>query len=327
MLNHTSGFADIFIANYREDQLAFDTLDKKLSLLKNAPLLFEPGSDYKYSNYGYIVLGAILEKASNKTFSRLLSENIFKRISLNDTAFTVDKSDTNQSSRYSYSYAGSLNYVGVTEHPSPDGSIESTVKDVQRFYRGLFYSNSLLNNQNPIVRSAFAMDGEHWGAYGGGLGVSAAVEVELVNDVEVIVLANSDNLVAEFISQRVMSYLKTGTYEEVRPLEVNFAYSFYSENGKALFYKDFQNTHIEFGYSQFLGRTINELGMQLIRAQSWNEALDMFYYLASLYPDAPEVYDSLAFAFSKKGDANKALCTFKKALTLKPGFKSDYVSA
>lgn len=326
LLNHTAGFADIFIAEYREDQLAFDTLDKKLNLLIDTPLIFEPGSDYKYSNYGYIVLGAILEKVSNKKFTQLLSENIFKRISLNDTTFTVDESDKNQSSRYSYSYAGSLNNVGVTEHPSPDGGIESTVEDVQRFYRKLFYSNSLLNNQNPVVRNAFAMDGEHWGAYGGGLGISAAVEVDLVNDVEIVVLANSDNLVAEFISQRVMSFLKTGTYEEVKQLEINFAYDFYSDNGKDLFYSDFRGKYIEFGYSQFLGRTINELGMQLIRAQSWTEAFDIFYYLTSLYPDAPQVYDSLAFAYSKKGDTNKALSTFKKALTLKPDFKSDYVN-
>jgi len=32
LLNHRSGFADIFTAKYREDQLAFDTLAKKLEL-------------------------------------------------------------------------------------------------------------------------------------------------------------------------------------------------------------------------------------------------------------------------------------------------------
>ena len=32
------------------------------------------------------------------------------------------------------------------------------------------------------------MGGEHWGAYGGGAGVSAAVEVDLADDIEIVVL-------------------------------------------------------------------------------------------------------------------------------------------
>ena len=48
LLNHRAGFADIFTAEYRENQLAFDTLEKKLQLLINEPLLFEPDTDYRY---------------------------------------------------------------------------------------------------------------------------------------------------------------------------------------------------------------------------------------------------------------------------------------
>lgn len=109
--------------------------------------------------------------------------------------------------------------VGINEHPSPDGGIESTVVDVQRFYRALFYSNKLLKNSDAINRHLFAMDGSHWGAYGGGQGISAAAEVDLDTSYEIVVLANTDHLVAERISGRIHSYIKNGEYQPIRQLE------------------------------------------------------------------------------------------------------------
>ena len=194
LLNHRSGFADIFTAEYRENQLAFDTLEKKLQLLVGEPLLFKPDTDYRYSNYGYIVLGVILERTTKQSFEDVLKKNIFERIELKNTSFKVDNKAKHQSSRYSYLYDGSLVEVGVTEHSSPDGGIESTVKDVHKFYRELFYGSSLLDRSNPIVKEAFNMSGEHWMAFGGGTGVSAAVEINLVDGFEIIVLANTDKL-------------------------------------------------------------------------------------------------------------------------------------
>jgi CubicO group peptidase (beta-lactamase class C family) len=327
LLNHRSGFEDIFIAEYRENQLAFDTLGKKLALLKNRSLLFEPGTDHSYSNYGYIVLGAILEKVSKTSYEQLLNRNIFERINLNNTTLKVENAAKGQSTRYSYLYDSSVKEVGVTEHPGPAGGIESTVEDVQKFYRELFYGNKLLSQANPINIKAFAMGGEHWGAYGGGAGVSTAVEVDLVNNIEIVVLANTDNLVAEKISGRILSYIKKGSYETIKLLEMNFAYNYYKEKGRDKFYASFKDEYKKAGYSQFIGRVINELGMQLLEVKSWNEAFDIMNYLNSIFPNAPQAYDSLAFAHYKKGDLKKAEITFQKAQELKPGFKSDYISS
>jgi CubicO group peptidase (beta-lactamase class C family) len=326
LLNHSAGFQDIFVAEYRENQLAFNTLDKKLQLLIDKPLLFEPGSDHKYSNYGYIVLGAILEKVSAMSFENLLEKNIFKPAGLTNTSFDVAPSDKNQSTRYSYYYDGSLREVGVTEHPSPDGGIESTAADVQKFYRELFYGVNLVNNTSPLVRKAFAMDGDHWGSYGGGPGVSAAAEINLVDGIEVIVLANTDHLVAELISGRIHSFIKTGDYDEVTDFASRYAYSFYEQHGKEHFYKEFKEQYKLSGYKQFIGRTINELGMQLIKSQAWNAAFDMINYLVVTFPNSPQVYDSLAFVYHSKGESTKAMTTFSKALALVPGYKSHYVS-
>ncbi len=323
LLNHRSGLPDIFTAQYRENPLAFDTINKRLGLLLNTNLLFEPGAKEKYSNYGYVVLGAILEKVTNKTFEKLLHERIFSPAQMNNTSFKVDTNYQYQSKRYSYSYDNSLKEVGVTEHPGPDGGIESSIDDIHRFYRALFYSDKLLSRRNKDNRRFFKMDGERWRSYGGGLGVSAAAEIDLKNAFEVIVLANSDSLVAEFISQRIIDFIETGQYEAVKAKEVNFAYQHYL---KTKSFNDLNHQYKIAGYRLFIGRTLNELGMQLIREGKWPEAFDAFNYLKSLYPNAPQVYDSLAFAYYKQGNKEKAKATFKMAIALDAYFNSEYAS-
>jgi CubicO group peptidase (beta-lactamase class C family) len=324
LLEHRSGFADIFTAEYRQDQMAFDTLEKKLTLLRDKPLLFEPDSDYKYTNYGYVVLGAILEKLNKKPYENLLRKNIFDKVDLANSVFLPSHEDKNQSIRYTYNYAGELSEVGITEHAGPDGGIESTASDLQLFYRELFYGNKLLSREKGVLQEVFAVDGEHWGAYGGGLGVSAAVEVDLVNGMEVVVLSNTDNLVAERISGRILSFIKEGKYAPVRTLASNFAYQYYIGHGFEKFKDEFEFAYKIAGYESFIGRTMNELGMQLIRTESWDEAFDIFNSLVSFFPDAPQVYDSLAFAYYSNGESDKARNIFAKGLALKSDFVSDY---
>jgi CubicO group peptidase (beta-lactamase class C family) len=326
LLNHSAGFADIFVAEYRQNQLAFDTLDKKLKLLLDRPLLFKPGTDHRYSNYGYVVLGVILEKVTGKHFEDLLTNNIFNQAGMSSTTFKPNHSHRHQSKRYTYQFDSELRHVGVTEHPSPDGGIESTAVDVQRFYRALFYTDKLLRNSAPLNRTLFVMDGSYWSAYGGGVGVSAAVEIDLNNSYEIVVLANTDNLVAELISGRILSFIKNGEYATIRQLEKNFAFEYYKGNGKNKFTKYFQKVYNDSGYTQFIGRTVNELGMELLKTESWAEAFDMFEYLVSLFPNAPQVYDSLAFAYLSKGDSESAKRTFSQSIEIEAKFNSDYVS-
>ena len=324
LLHHRSGFADIFTAAYRENQLAFDTIDKKLELLKTAPLVAEPDSKFHYSNYGYVVLGAILEKATGQPFESLLKQNIFNRLRLQSSVYPYDKNATNQSLRYNFTHAGEQRLVGVTEHHSPDGGIEATVSDVLTFYRALFYSDKLLSPQQQTIREYFAIDGNHWAAFGGGAGVSTAVELDLENNYQIVVLANSDNLVAELISGRIYSYIKSGSYENIALPAHTYTWKKYQSMPLSAFKANFGILYKTDGYTQFLGRTLNELGMALVNNKQWAEAFDIFETLVALYPGAPQAYDSLAFAYFQKGDTKQAAFTFKKALAIQAGFSSDY---
>ncbi|MCW8109447.1 serine hydrolase [Alteromonas ponticola] len=326
LLNHRSGFADIFNAEYRQNPLKFDSLQKKLQLLLDDPLLFKPGTKQRYSNYGYIVLGAVLEKVTGQSYETLLKHNIFQPLKLRATSLYASKEDKTQSIPYTFLYNNTLEHVGVTEHPGPDGGIQSNIFDLRTFYRALFYTNQLLNPENPQVRAAFAMNGEAWASYGGGLGVSAAAEIDLKNQVEVIVLANTDQLVAERISGRIKQFIQSTDYADIMLPPENFAYSRFKQLDSANFYNDFDAEYNHHGYTQFIGKTINVLGMQLIKARKWEEAFAIFAYLVHLFPDAPQVYDSLAYAYFSNDQKDKAKEVFKQSLAIQADFQSEYVS-
>ena len=49
------------------------------------PLEFDPGTKFKYSNTGYILLGAVIEKASGLPYAEFMQRNIFDPLGLRDT--------------------------------------------------------------------------------------------------------------------------------------------------------------------------------------------------------------------------------------------------
>ncbi len=324
LIEHRSGFSGAFTAVYRADPLQFKTVSEKLEILKNEPLLFEPGTKRRYSNYGYIVLGAVLEKVSNKSFDTLLSEQIFQPLGLKNTSFMPDKDQPSQSHRYHYQFDMTQISVPMTEYPGPDGGVETTAFDLATFYRSLFFTNALVNQEHPAFKEIFNVKDQQWRAYGGGVGVSSAAEIDLKNERIIIVLANTDNLVAELISQRIHSFLTTNKSANVRALPTAFAYKFYQEHGNEKYQNAFQAAYKKEGYTGFIGRVINDLGMALIKKQQWQQGFDQFKYLIALFPKAPQAYDSLAFGYYEQGKIRLAQSTFAKALAIKPSFKSDY---
>lgn len=325
LLAHSSGFGDIFTAQYQSNRMAYDTIEKKLTLLIDKPLEFEPGTESRYSNYGYVVLGAIMEKVSSKSYSQLLQENIFAPLKLNNTHFVYREGIENLSRKYSFNYEGKQIYAGITEHPGPDGGLEADVYDVLRFYKALFNSDTLLSSASIItLQDIFDMHGNSWHSFGGGVGISAAVEIDLKSNLEIIVLANSDNLVAELISGRVFQFATSGNYPPARVNPNVFAYKIYSQNGLEYFNKHFSEEYEKAEYQTFKGRVINEVGMGLLTDKRYSKAIDMFNALVQLFPNVPQAYDSLAWGYAKGGDNKKALEAFVNAKALKPSFTSEY---
>lgn len=90
LLSHTSGIRDYWPQDYVPPvMLEPTTTDKIISQHASQPLDFEPGTQYQYSNTGYTIAGAIVEKVSGSTLMDFLTARIFKPLGM-ETVFDID---------------------------------------------------------------------------------------------------------------------------------------------------------------------------------------------------------------------------------------------
>lgn len=89
ILVHTSGIPDISEMPDFFPKLGKPTTPKEIiSRFVNKPLDFKPGTGWKYSNSGYILAGAIIEKVTGKKLGDVLSEQITAPLDLRRTGYT-----------------------------------------------------------------------------------------------------------------------------------------------------------------------------------------------------------------------------------------------
>lgn len=161
VLTHTAGLVDVF-----EVTQWFETWNKELSpqefvdIFKNEPLLSEPGTTYHYSNFGYAILGLIIEKLSGKTYSEFISENIFKPLEMNNS-YILKTNDINPKATIGYNKTNdeiikspTINY----SHLYAAGSICSCPADMLKWYLWLseLYRGNDLKITKMLTKYSFA---------------------------------------------------------------------------------------------------------------------------------------------------------------------------
>jgi CubicO group peptidase (beta-lactamase class C family) len=89
LLTHSSGLPDYpHLPRFYEDQATrTHTTRELLALFDTLPLEFPPGSKWSYSNSGYVVLGAIVERVTGTSYARALHDQLLAPLGLRDTDF------------------------------------------------------------------------------------------------------------------------------------------------------------------------------------------------------------------------------------------------
>ena len=78
LLTHTGGTGDIFGPEFQAQRQELRTLDDYVRLYADRGPEFEPGSQWKYSNYGYILLGAVIGKVTGQTYYDYVEAHIYE---------------------------------------------------------------------------------------------------------------------------------------------------------------------------------------------------------------------------------------------------------
>ena len=78
LLTHTGGTGGMFGPEFQAHRLELRTLDDYVRLYGGRGPEFEPGSRWRYSNYGYILLGAVIEKVAGQTYYDYVQTHIYE---------------------------------------------------------------------------------------------------------------------------------------------------------------------------------------------------------------------------------------------------------
>jgi len=140
LLTHTSGvksYTDLseWLALQRKDMTVVEIID----LAKDKPMEFSPGERWKYSNSGYILLGAIIEKVSGKTYADFLQDRIFSPLGMKSSCYdSTSRIIPRRASGYSKGNAGFENapYLSMSQ-PYAAGSLATSVDDLATWTEAL----------------------------------------------------------------------------------------------------------------------------------------------------------------------------------------------
>jgi CubicO group peptidase (beta-lactamase class C family) len=174
LLTHTSGIATLINTSEKLNETiqgfsGETTLEKTLSYLMSQPLRFKPGEGFFYSNGGYAILSAVIEKTSGQTYPEFLFEHFFVPLGMSNTGY--------DSNTYDDSWALPCHRVSVEpdiveaapwvnrEIPYGAGGLYSTVEDLLKW--------SLAINECAILKpeTVKLMETPENPIYGNGLGV------------------------------------------------------------------------------------------------------------------------------------------------------------
>ena len=141
LLQHTSGiksYTDIGEAWKRVWPLEL-THAELLALVEGAPFDFEPGSDWRYNNTGYYLLGMVIEKVAGRSYAEHLQAELCAPLGLARTRYDSNRElITNRAQGYTLDGEQLVNdqMIGMAQ-PGAAGGILSTAGDLVRWQMAL----------------------------------------------------------------------------------------------------------------------------------------------------------------------------------------------
>jgi CubicO group peptidase (beta-lactamase class C family) len=129
LLDHTSGLGDYLRPQNLAAIAVARTATDLLKLALAAPPAFAPGTRRAYSNSGYVVLGAVIERVAGESWAAFVQSDILDRAGMRDTRFDGVGGAAPVSR---------LPGAGLPARASPAGGMFSTAADLSRLLTALF---------------------------------------------------------------------------------------------------------------------------------------------------------------------------------------------
>lgn len=134
-----------------------------LHIIANDTLLFEPGSRFSYSSYGYNIIAGTIERVTGQAFSDLVEDSLFTP--LNMLQSTIDhpyKIIPNRTSGYQLNGEGEVINAAFFDnrYKIPAGGMLSTAEDLVQFGNALLYGDYLSAECKELLFTPFVYHDE-----------------------------------------------------------------------------------------------------------------------------------------------------------------------
>jgi CubicO group peptidase (beta-lactamase class C family) len=230
LLTHTGGTGDMFSPEYFERREQVRTIADYLALYDRRGPRFEPGTRYEYSNYGFILLGAVIEKVSRQDYDDYLDQHVFAPAGMIRTGALPEESAVPDLAvgYTTYTHEHGYNAEDGHERPNTDtllyrgtpaGGGYTTVEDLWRFATALIGNRLLDAHHTALVTTAqgnAGWEGRHaaygffqnmvfgriftYGHKGGAPGMSGDLGIWPESGHVVAILANMDPPIADEVA-------------------------------------------------------------------------------------------------------------------------------
>lgn len=310
LLEMRSGLGDyIGTPAFQKIQQTDFMLSDLLDIIKKEKLLFEPGTDRRYSNSGYVVLGAVIEKVTGKSYEENLGTRIVEPLGLKNIYYT--KAEKSQRAERAFgttiNFEGTKNSTDDITNSASDGGIYTNAQDLFTF------TEAKRKNQLPSGKKS------EEGFFAGGTQRWNSVISYDKNEITFIIMANTA-IIADELGRRIKSIIDGETFTPLAlPAEMNF-YKILTEKGVDYIEKNIHEISSEAGLP-FDDRFLNFFGYRFLESNQIGAAIQLFALNVKLFPHNANCYDSLAEAYLKNNDRVSAKKYYKKVLELEPNNK------
>lgn len=231
LLEHTSGLGDVFGPELsRRNKALLRTNRDYFPLFADEPLRFEPGTDRRYSNAGYIVLGAIVARVTGMPYAEAVERRVFEPAGMTGAAFAA-RDEIHPNVAVGYTRRGPEGPGAADGEAAPlrpnlfmlpvvgmgAGSAVATAADLLAFDRGLRthrlldprWTEWFFTGELPAegAEPAAAPVNHPIGVAGGAPGVNAILEGD--GHHTVVILSNLDPPTAEVLGLELSRRLRT----------------------------------------------------------------------------------------------------------------------
>ena len=228
LLTHTGGAGDVFGPEFDAHRQDLRTPADFVKLYGERGPRYEPGAKWEYSNYGFVLLGAVIERVSGQSYYDYVDQHVFKPAGMTSTGSRPENENVPQRSTGYMKAEGSSTLIpntdGLPYRGMPAGGGYSTVGDLLRFAAAL-QNHKLLNAEYTDLLTTGKVDTPFgtryaygfrdsiingvrcFGHSGGAPGMNGDLQICPASGYVVAILANLDPFAAEDLTRFILPRL------------------------------------------------------------------------------------------------------------------------